>query len=96
MPEINPCEAKADSGKLRPTLVPPSLVLAVASIREYGCKKYKDPNNWRKVEPQRYKDALYRHLLAYLSGDKFDNESGLPHLWHMDCNIAFLVEMKEL
>jgi hypothetical protein len=96
MPEINPCEAKADSGKLRPTLVPPSLVLAVASIREYGCKKYKDPNNWRKVEPQRYKDALYRHLLAYLSGDKFDNESGLPHLWHMACNIAFLVEMEEL
>lgn len=93
MPEINPCEAKADSGKLRPTLVPPSLVLAVASIREYGCKKYKDPNNWRKVEPQRYKDDLYRHLLAYLSGDKFDNKSGLPHLWHMACNIAFLVEM---
>ena len=96
MPEINPSEAKADSGKLRPTLVPPSLVLAVASIREYGCKKYKDPNNWRKVEPQRYKDALYRHLLAYLSGDKFDKESGLPHLWHMACNVAFLVEMEEL
>ena len=96
MPEINPCEAKADSGKVRPTLVPPSLVLAVAHVREYGCEKYKDPNNWRKVEPQRYKDALYRHFLAYLSGEKLDNESGLPHLWHMACNIAFLVEMEEL
>ena len=96
MQEHKYCEAKADSGKVRPTLVPPSLVLAVASIREYGCKKYKDPDNWRKVEPQRYKDALYRHFLAYLSGEKFDNESGLPHLWHMACNIAFLVEMEEL
>lgn len=60
--------AKADQGKVRPTLVPTSLVMAVAAIREYGCKKYKDPDNWRKVEPQRYRDALYRHFLAYLSG----------------------------
>lgn len=87
--------AKADQGKVRPTLVPASLVLAVAEVREYGCKKYNDPNNWRKVEPQRYRDALYRHFLAYLSGEKHDKESGLPHLWHMACNIAFLVKLEE-
>ena len=77
---------KADQGKVRPTLVPTSLVLAVANIREYGCAKYHDPENWRQVEPQRYRDALYRHFLAYLSGEKNDKESGLPHLWHMACN----------
>ena len=88
-------EAKADLGKVRPTLVPPSLVMAVAQIREYGCRKYHDPENWRKVEPQRYKDALYRHFLAYLSGEPFDPESGLPHLWHMACNIAFLIDMEK-
>ena len=87
-------EAKADQGKVRPTLVPPSLVLAVAEIREYGCKKYADPENWRKVEPQRYRDALYRHFLAYLAGEKYDKESGLPHLWHMACNVAFLVDLE--
>ena len=87
-------EAKADSGKIRPTLVPASLVMAVANVREYGCKKYHDPENWKKVEPQRYLDALYRHLLAYLSGEKNDKESGLPHLWHMACNIAFLVDFE--
>lgn len=38
-------EAKNDYGKPRPTLVPPSLVMAVAQIREYGCKKYTDPDN---------------------------------------------------
>lgn len=86
--------AKADQGKVRPTLVPTSLVMAVAWVREYGCKKYKDPENWRKVEPQRYRDALYRHFLAYLSGEKLDKESGLPHLWHMACNVAFLVEIE--
>ena len=87
-------EAKADKGKLRLTLVPPSLVRAVAQIREFGCKKYHDPENWRQVEPQRYRDALYRHMLAYFDGEKFDKESGLPHLWHAACNIAFLIEME--
>lgn len=90
----NKQEAKADAGKARPTLVPASLVKAVAAIREYGCQKYHDPENWRRVEPQRYKDALYRHWLAYLDGEEKDEESGLPHLWHMACNLAFLIEME--
>lgn len=87
-------DAKDDKGKVRPTLVPPSLVLAVAEIREYGCQKYHDPDNWKLVEPQRYRDALYRHLLAYFSGEELDKESGLPHLHHAACNIAFLIEME--
>lgn len=86
--------AKADGGKPRPTLVPVSLIHAVTAIREYGTAKYHDPENWRKVEKQRYKDALYRHWLAYLSGEEKDQESGLPHLWHVACNVAFLIEME--
>ena len=86
---------KADSGKPRPTLVPVSMVNAVAAVREFGSRKYHDPENWRKVEPQRYRDALYRHWLAYLDGEKVDEESGLPHLWHLACNAAFLIEMEE-
>lgn len=88
--------AKADDGKPRPTLVPPSLIWAVTAIREYGCQKYHDPENWRKVEPQRYQDALYRHWLAYLEGEVNDPESGLPHIWHVACNVAFLIEMEEI
>lgn len=87
-------QAKADGGKPRPTLVPVSLIEAVTAIREYGCAKYHDPENWRKVEPERYRDALYRHWLAYLKGEDLDEESGLPHLWHLACNAAFLIEME--
>lgn len=85
-------DVKADQGKPRPTLVPVSLIKAVTEVREYGCRKYHDPDNWRNVEPQRYRDALYRHWLAYLGGEELDKESGLPHLWHLACNVAFLIE----
>lgn len=86
--------AKADTGKPRPTLVPSSLIWAVAAIREYGATKYKSDDNWMSVEPQRYRDALYRHWLAYYGGEVNDPESGLPHLWHIATNAAFLIEME--
>ena len=91
----NTLAAKADAGKPRPTLVPVKAIWAITAIREYGCKKYHDPDNWRKVKPKRYRDALYRHLLAYLE-DPFglDEESRLPHLWHLLTNAAFLTELE--
>lgn len=88
-------EVKADAGKIRPTLCPVAVIRAITEIREYGCRKYSDPDNWKRVEPQRYKDAAYRHWLAYLSREKKDQESGLPHLWHLACNIAFLIAMED-
>lgn len=88
--------AKADAGKPRPTLCPVSTIDAITAIREYGCRKYHDPDNWRKVEPQRYREAAYRHWLAYLRGEQCDEESGLPHLWHLACNIAFLIEFERV
>lgn len=81
--------AKADKGKLELSLVNTELVKAVAEVRMYGTEKYGDSENWRKVEPKRYVDALYRHLLAYIEGNELDEESGLSHLAHMACNISF-------
>lgn len=88
-------EAKADAGKPRLTLVPQEVIWAVAAVREYGCRKYGDPENWRRVSPRRYRDALYRHWLAYLQDPAgTDEESGLPHLWHVACNVSFLCAME--
>lgn len=92
----NKQEAKADAGKPKLTLVPRKILTAVARVREYGCEKYGDPENWKLVDRQRYKDAAFRHFLSYLDDpDGTDEESGLPHLWHLACNIAFLCEMEE-
>ena len=88
-------EAKADEGKLRLTFVPRQIIWAIAAIREYGNMKYRDPENWRNVEVERYRDAAYRHFLEYLDDpDSVDEESKLPHLWHLACNIAFLIELE--
>lgn len=87
-------EAKADAGKPRVSLVPMQIVSDIARIREYGCDKYHDPENWKRVEKERYIDALGRHALAFLNNPMgVDEESGLPHLWHLECNAAFLSEM---
>ena len=84
---------KADAGKARLTLVPRKIIWAIAKVREYGTEKYKDPDNWKLVETQRYKDAAFRHFLAYLEDpNSVDEESGLSHLDHLACNIAFLCE----
>lgn len=88
--------AKADKGKLELSLVNPQLVKAVAEVRMYGTEKYGESENWRKVEPKRYVDALYRHLLAYIEGNEVDEESGLSHLAHMACNISFLLDKEYL
>ena len=87
--------AKADAGKLQRTLGPRQIIRDIAVIRMYGNRKYKDPENWRQVSKERYRDAAYRHFLAYLDNPTgVDEESGLPHLWHLACNIAFLCEME--
>lgn len=91
--EANNQEAKSDAGKLELTLVPRQIIRDIAVIRMYGTEKYKDPDNWKKVSAKRYRDAAFRHFLAYLDDPAgVDSESGLPHLWHLACNIAFLCE----
>lgn len=95
---MNDQTAKADKGKIRPTLVPRELIRVVAIIRGYGNAKYPEggEDNWKRVEPQRYRDALCRHLMAYLDNPRsVDEESGYPHLWHLATNVAFLCELEK-
>lgn len=89
--------AKDDKGKIRPSLVPVQMIRDVAIVREYGIEKYHDPDNWKKVELQRYIDAFYRHWLSFVEDNSsVDNESGIEHYKHAACNMAFICElMKE-
>lgn len=90
-------QTKADSGKPNLSLVPKEIIYEIEKVRSFGVKKYKDPDNWKKVEVERYHQALLRHTLAIWEDiNARDGESGLLHLSHMATNIAFILElMKE-
>ena len=87
---------KADNGKPRLDLVPTSLIWAVGKVMTYGITKYYE-ESWRTVDPKRYKAALLRHLMLYLEEpESKDEESGLYHLSHIACNVAFLIELENI
>ena len=87
-------QAKADQGKPHPSYCPVELIKGVVAVREHGTARYGDPDNWKQVEPERYHEALLRHVLAIWEDPyAVDPESGLLHLEHICCNAAFLLEM---
>ena len=86
--------AKADSGKPILSYVPKEIIFEIEKVRKFGVEKYKDPDNWKKVEMERYHEALLRHTLAIWNDiNARDAESGLLHLSHIATNVAFLLEM---
>lgn len=95
--DIKDQQAKADSGKPNLSLVPKEIIYEIEKVRSFGVKKYKEPDNWKKVEIERYHQALLRHTLAIWEDiNARDGESGLLHLSHIACNVAFILElMKE-
>jgi len=83
---------KYDNGKLRWDLLPLRTIKSIVTVLTYGVKKYK-PNSWQNIEnaEDRYYASLLRHLESYRSGTTIDKESKLPHIYHVFCNIMFLV-----
>ena len=58
---------------------------------DFGQRKY-SARNWEKgMDWSRVYDSLNRHLLAWWGGEDLDPETGLSHLSHIGCNIAFLI-----
>lgn len=83
--------AKYDDGKLQPSLVPPDIITAIAEVRAFGKRKYADAEDWRSVPREKWQEALLRHVLAMWDNPlAIDEESGLPVLWHVATNVAFL------
>lgn len=81
-----------NDGKVELSLLPKSLLDETARVLMFGAQKY-DRNNWKKgMKYTSIYDSLQRHLTAFLEGEDVDPESGLLHLAHASCNIAFLIE----
>lgn len=84
---------KHDGGKLRLDLIPPEMIEAVGAVMTHGIEKYGE-GSYKNVEPKRYRAALMRHICKWLKNPHgTDEDSGLPHLYHIACNVAFLLEL---
>lgn len=91
---MNDQQIKKDAGKPRLSLVPWQIAFDIAEVRDFGVKKYGETDSWKRVELQRYIDALLRHTLAFVEDiHSVDDESGIPHYKHMECNMAFISQM---
>lgn len=82
---------KKDEGKLQWSLMPFEQLEEVVKVLMNGAKKY-SRDNWKKCDDtNRYKDALERHVVSYIKGEKKDAEDNLSHLAHAICNCLFLM-----
>lgn len=81
---------KHDAGKAPLSLIPHESLTGTAEVLAFGAKKYA-AHNWRGgFHWSRLTDAALRHITAFNSGEDTDPESGLSHIDHAACCIAFL------
>lgn len=88
---------KDDGGKLRYDLIPWQAIKGLVQVLTFGARKY-SPNGWMSVPDgiNRYKAATMRHWVAIETGEFLDPETGLPHIYHVLCNVVFLAVLMPL
>jgi hypothetical protein len=87
---------KHDQAKAPVALVPMLAILEVAKVMGYGATKYGE-HNWRTgMGWLRLVNACFRHLIAWVSGEHKDPETGLSHLAHAAANILMLLDYELL
>ena len=90
---VDKAAVKFDGDKVRYELIPPEFLHGTADVLTFGAKKY-EARNWEKgMKWSRPFGALMRHMWAWwnpLVSDK-DPESGMSHLHHAACCLAFLI-----
>ena len=89
--------AKLDAGKVKAGLVLgdfSNALLAVSEVGTYGANKYTD-HGWLSVTDgvNRYKNAMFRHMLKHNTGEAIDKETGLTHLAAVAWNVLAMLEL---
>ena len=67
--------------KLRWDLLPMEEIEDIVRVYHAGAKKY-GPNNWQNLDNgiERYRAAIFRHLMEYMKGERIDSDTGCFHL----------------
>ena len=87
---------KYDNEKLRWDLLPLEDIEDVVKVYTEGAKKYV-PNSWQKLPDgyNRYKAAMFRHLLEYEKGNTIDEETGCKHLAQVVWNAIAMLHVSK-
>lgn len=67
--------------KLRWDLLPMEEIEDIVRVYHAGAKKY-GPNNWQNLDNgfERYRAAMFRHMMEYMKGERIDSDTGAFHL----------------
>jgi len=85
---------KHDNQKVKLDLIPTEALNGLGAVLTFGHNKYGRANWANGIEFSRLLSAALRHIAAYNSGEDTDPESGLCHIDHAMCNLAFLSWMR--
>ena len=87
---------KYDNEKLRWDLLPLEDIEDVVKVYTEGAKKYA-PNSWQNLSDgyNRYKAAMFRHLLEYEKGNTIDEETGCLHLSQVVWNAIAMLHVSK-
>lgn len=81
---------KYDSNKPMVDLIPAEVIFGLGEVLTFGAKKYQKANWAKGINHSRLIAAALRHLYKFSNGQDLDDESGLSHIDHAMCNLAFL------
>ena len=78
-----------NEGKAKWSLVHYESLVPMIKVLEFGALKYA-PKNWMKpMDETEILESMQRHLAALMDGEEFDQESGVSHMGHIQCNAMF-------
>lgn len=78
--------------KLRWDLLPMEEIEDIVKVYHAGAKKY-GPNTWQDLDDgfERYRAATFRHMMAYLKGERMDKETNVHHLAAVAWNVITML-----
>lgn len=83
---------KESAGKTPWSIFPFQEAEHVVRVFDYGVKKYHAPFTYRKgIQVERLAEAVVRHCVALLAGERIDPESGELHAAHIAANGLMII-----
>lgn len=78
-----------NEGKPKWSYVHYESLIPMIRVLEYGALKYA-PDNWKiGLNLNEILESTQRHLAKLMDGEEIDEESGLSHMGHIQCNAMF-------